>query len=262
MNFFPRKPVPLGFYAEKRNNKTFYCCAKTKKVGQVTYSCTVSFRQDRFVPYHRHNFMDIRRFTEIQKKGHTAYGLRLKQFETLGKLNLSILASTSNEIRDLIQFAFECGQLHVNTSFNLFYPKISRKNYTKQFISNAKMLQKSKLNPFRSYKYAGLAVDAGKINNVSYLTIIVITTNHKPIVIKNERYFGGKAKNYREVILSEIENLKNNGIQITAIVADNQRAQKAAISQESTKSLQKTVQNSSSEALLSVHASAILLHLR
>lgn len=257
MNFFPRKPVPPGFYAEKRNKKTFYCCAKTKQIGKITLTCTVAFRQDRFVPYHRHNFMDIRRFNEVKKKGYTKYGLSIKQFQTFGKLNISILASTSNEIRELLQFAYECGQVHVSLPFDKFFPKISRRRYTQRFISYARELKHDKLYDFHR-KFASLAVDAGKINGVSYLTVIVINTNYKPVVIKNERYFGGKAKNYREVIENEIENLKHDDIQITAIVADNQRAQKAAISQENANSIQRNSSKQFIKGITFVPSSAIL----
>lgn len=66
------------------------------------------FWQDRFVPYHKSNFMGIRRFTEMKKKYHTAYG----------KLKLSILASNSKK---LMQFAFECDQMHFNICISIHY---------------------------------------------------------------------------------------------------------------------------------------------
>lgn len=44
------------------------------------------------------------------------------------------------------------------------------------------------------------------------------------VVFKNERYFGLKTIKYSDVILNEFEKLKDDQIQITAIVADNQNA--------------------------------------
>lgn len=96
-----------------------------------------------------------------------------------------------------------------------------------------------------------------KFVRFKYLTVIIINTNSKPVVTKNERYFGGKAKNYRKVILNEIENLKNDDIQITAIVADKQRAQKAAFSQEKVNSI---LRNSSKQFIKGISFVPCLCH--
>ena len=110
---------------------------------------------------------------------------------------------------------------------------------SKNFINDANRVQYDKIKVFSIRRFASLSVDAGTVNGISYLTIILCNTSLKSIVLRNCRYFKGKTINYCEEIGKEIDHLKNQyNIFITGIVGDNQKAQKSAIDPNSKKSLQ------------------------
>ena len=140
------------------------------------------------------------------------------------KLNLSLRASSSFEFRELFLFFYESGQTNI-IPFNRCFPNYLRAHYTSQFIEHANEIRKRKLKCFSFDKFETLAIDVGKINGISHLTVVIITTKQKPLISKNERYFQEKTKNYREIILDIIKKLQTYGIQITSLVADNQRSQ-------------------------------------
>ena len=234
--------APKGFEITHENGHSFYQCSKFTFIGQKRVQCIYRCRSDsskknKFT--HLHNFIDIRNYGNATKTNRKSEVINLKMFNLIGKSNLSIRCVCLDPFRDLLKTTYQCGQSHPFISFDDFFPKVSRETFTNSFITEANRVQYDKIKLFSIRSFALLSVDAGTVNGISYLTIILCNTTLEPIILKNNRYFKGTNIDYCLKIGEQIEHLKNMyNIVITGIVGDNQKAQKSSIDPNSPKSIQ------------------------
>jgi len=173
-------------------------------------------------------------------------------FEFVGKKNISISTSVSDEFYNLLREFYLKGQNNPQIVFETIYPKISRTTFTKRFIMYSESLKKECLKGFCGY--ACLAVDGGKVGPNSILNCILINPfkNLTPLLYEGIRNFGGNYDSYVKELTRIIKELEIQRIIVTGVVTDNLKVQVMALDHRCERSVQQLSNNSIVKSIIRI----------
>lgn len=237
----PEINIPSTFRVERIKGRKYYCCTKQVSISGIPFQCAYRIRsdhlrQDKFNhvcigPDIRHSISNIIKIVNSDN-------LTKNLYIAISKLDMSIRAATSKIFMNLLESFFKLGQANPTKDFKSVMPRLSRKTFTKNFIATSDAIYQININAFSKMKYCTLLLDAGKINKIEYLIVIIANTQLKPMICENHRFFNGKRESYRDIMEKHIIDLSSQGIQITSIVGDNLPTQKSALHHDSMISMQ------------------------
>ena len=221
-------------------------------LSKKNIQCSYKIRKDHFKNKdHKCVFLNLEQF--IKKKENliskNSNELFQKVFFLIGKQNLSISTATSHDFYNSLHEFYEFGQLNPKKELSSFYPLVSRKTFTNNFIINSDLIKSKILKKYIGF--ASSAIDGGKVGNDSILNCIIINPLKplKPLLFDGVYHFTGDIESYKSIVSRIIEELDNIGIIITGIVTDNLRAQVITLDHREERSIQK---NSDIRALKTV----------
>lgn len=233
--------MPPTFGIERINGRKYYCCQKKVLIYGELVQCSYRVRSDHMTQEkfkHKCKGPTIMFFLSRIHNENNSDNVLNKIFIAVSKLDISIRSATSDIFKDLLMSIYKLGQANPKKELKSVIPLLSRKTFTKKYIENAEIIRKIQLQSFAHLPYSTLLLDAGKINGVEYLTVILANTRIKPMVYFNHRYFHGTVDNYTYIVENHILKLKDLGIKISSIVGDNLPVQKSALKETSSIGMQ------------------------
>lgn len=107
----------------------------------------------------------------------------------------------------------------------------NRKKFTATFVELSQEKYDRYLKLYAKTPGSCLTLDAGKHHTRPYLIFVLSNCLHDipPLVVETERYFKGRAIDYREALTKVCTSLLQNGVKIAGLVTDNLRAQKNSV---------------------------------
>ena len=237
---------PTGFTCFFINTKKWYQCNTHNEAEQ---QCRIQISADRWkklseqekfeVSTHEHIFPLMLETSEPDPA--TPYlgyvtSLPLLEKDMLifaGKNKVSISAITSSSFQKLIQDAISIGQSNPSINCTSLFHCKSRKTITKDFVNMSSFIFHQQIDSYRKLKYVGISIDAGTLNHISYLDVIISNamSNLKPLPFKTFTNFGGGVEDYIESIADVINSITELDLIPTGIVGDNLKVQWAAFLQ-------------------------------
>ena len=243
--------LPEGFayvhVKDKKRNRSFIKCTLKIKTPNGTYPCGFIKRTDVFskdLPLneqlkHKCFNCSLDRYNwgsqmqrEISENGTTVSDVLSKALAALtGKQCISIRTATSPLMENLLKTAITLGQKFPDIDPNNLLPTLNRKSFTAELIERGKKLYDQKIEIYKQYKFAALAIDAGKIGSVNYFDVLICNAliDSNPLIFKAYQHFKGDSTAYSNRIKEAIESLTNEKITVTGIVGDNLRVQTSSI---------------------------------
>lgn len=156
--------------------------------------------------------------------------------ETTGKLNISLESGRSEELYELIQVAVAFGASIVfndknTTSFEEMFPRPSRDEFRRRFISLAFEKWREEIKKFSRLKYCCLAVDAGTTRRTSYLDFVLhhSVMGYSYIFHTLKMNGTGNAKNYCDALSKGILMAAKSKCTPSTIIVDGQSGQNKAL---------------------------------
>ena len=245
------KKLPSGFtyvhIQDKSRKRSFIKCTLQIKTSRGTYPCGFIKRTDTLskeLPLNeqlkhkcfnctldRYNWASTTQ-QEIAENGNKISDILTKALAALtGKQCLSIRTSTSPYMSDLLRTAIRLGQQFPDIDPDDLLPSMNRKSFTINLIIKGKELYNQIFVIYKEYKFAALAVDAGKIGSINYFDIMICNAliDAKPLIFKAYQHFKGDSAAYTDRMKDAITTLKEDGVIVTGIVGDNLRVQTTSI---------------------------------
>ena len=243
------KNIPKGFIAFFLKTKKWYQCNKHSADGK---RCLVQISADRFdklspeqkqtILTHAHQFpLDtIQQHVEpsctkpeVLEHINSLNSLQRSIIVYTGKTKTSINSISSKEFLLMIHEAIKYGQRYPRKEPFDILSLISRKSFTNSFITAAKYIKLKQIENFKNFQYVALCIDAGTLNKVSYMDIMIANSNSplKPIPFKSIPHFQGTKKAYRQALNKAIKSVSKNGLILSGIVADNLKVQWSALNE-------------------------------
>ena len=240
-----------GFYykmekGESRNRKVICCNAKIRGPDNNLYECKFKLRKDRIrknateeeikaLLKHKHYNQSLDAFIIRTNRDNclTTDSLTKKLAVFSGKYNISLEASVSNSMKKLLVAAFTLGQQHPTANPQDIIPSLNRKTFTKQLISEGVELFDEIIEKYKQYRFAALAIDAGKLGTKNYLDILLCNAliEIRPILYQSYVNFRGNQESYVAKLKDTITKVKEHGLIVSGTVCDALRVQNSAINE-------------------------------
>ena len=176
----------------------------------------------------------------------TAKALQEKLVTFIGRKNISMTVGSSDEIYELLAYAFACGAMHGKRSnpiesANNFIPRLKRDALTDLFITTANKLHENAMKLFAADKmpYVSVALDEGSTMSRKLLDFCLENPEYPTISYPGTtiRMQDTTFESYNTAIVSGLREMDSYNITFAALIIDGGKGQEKALNHKDPSSL-------------------------
>jgi hypothetical protein len=239
----PRKnsvPIPMGWtvISDPRGSHKQYRCPHVAVMGTGELGrCTKTYRRNRITEAHKHLYARY----EVEKDGPVPVdaSLRDQLLRNLavlcGRLNISTRAGTSEAMRDfidnIIHITLQFAEAHphiLHSEHRIFHP-VCAHSLGDYIVSAADSERTAMLERYAEKRFATLALDAGSIVHLHFVNFVVSRTDLEPLFFRSVVKETFNHRKYGNLCRKVVTQLKDSGVFVAGIVADNLPCQQLGI---------------------------------